>query len=92
MPHLDSNIPKQIFYSALVGEFLRIARSTLLLNDFVPEAQALVARMFDQGAEGGDTIRHLRKIISKHREDFLHFGKSDDEFIAHILDQLPCFL
>ena len=31
MPYLSSNIPKKIFYSALVGEFLRIARATLLL-------------------------------------------------------------
>ena len=29
MPHMASNIPKAIFYSALVGEFLRIGRSTL---------------------------------------------------------------
>ena len=29
MPHMSSNIPQSIFYSALVGEFLRIARSTL---------------------------------------------------------------
>ena len=28
MPHMSSNIPKAIFYSALVGEFLRIGRST----------------------------------------------------------------
>ena len=30
MPFMDSNIPESIFYSAPVGEFLRIARSTLL--------------------------------------------------------------
>ena len=30
MPHMDSNIPKSIFYSSLVGEFLRIGRSTCL--------------------------------------------------------------
>ena len=29
MPHMCSNIPKAIFYSALVGEYLRICRSTL---------------------------------------------------------------
>ena len=31
---IDSNIPKSLFYSALVGEFLRIARSSLLYQDF----------------------------------------------------------
>ena len=29
MPYIDSDIPKSIFYSALVGEFLRIACSSL---------------------------------------------------------------
>ena len=28
MPYTSSNIPENIFYSAMVGEFLRIARST----------------------------------------------------------------
>ena len=30
MLYIDSSIPKSIFHSALVGEFLRIARSSLL--------------------------------------------------------------
>ena len=29
MPHIESNIPQNIFYLAIKGEFLRIARSTL---------------------------------------------------------------
>ena len=33
MPYADSNIPKLIFYSVLIGEFLRIARSSLLYKD-----------------------------------------------------------
>ena len=41
MPHMDSNIPESIFYSALIGEFLRIARSTLLLEDFRNKAREL---------------------------------------------------
>ena len=34
MPYKCSNIPESIFYSALVGEFLRIARSSSLFTDF----------------------------------------------------------
>ena len=41
MPHIDSNIPESIFYSALMGEFLRISRSTLLLEDFLNKAKEL---------------------------------------------------
>ena len=35
MPYVDSNIPKTIFYSALAGEFLRIARSSLYTKTFM---------------------------------------------------------
>ena len=34
IPYIDSNIPKLIFYSALLGEFLRIACSSFLYKDF----------------------------------------------------------
>ena len=43
MPYLSSNIPKTIFYSVLVGEFLRIARATLLVSDFIPKGIDLVS-------------------------------------------------
>ena len=50
MPYNDSNIPKLIFYSAFVGEFFRIARSSLLYKDFNEKAMELLNRMKGQGA------------------------------------------
>ena len=44
-PYIDSNIPKRIFYSALVGEFRRIAHSSLLYNDFNEKAMELLDRL-----------------------------------------------
>ena len=38
MPYIDSNIPKSIFHSALVGEYLGIACSSLLYKDFNEES------------------------------------------------------
>ena len=74
MPHLQSNIPRNIFYSALVGEFLRIARSTLLLEDFLPKAKELISRMVSQGANLSLSKRHLRNIINRHPSNFKQFG------------------
>ena len=48
MPYIDSNIPKSIFYSALVGELLRIAR--LLYKNFHEKAMELLNRMKALGA------------------------------------------
>ena len=85
MPHMDSNIPESIFYSALVGEFLRIARSTLLLEDFQGKAKSLCQRMQSQGANRDITKRYLQKIISRHEEDFSRFTISSYDLIQQIL-------
>ena len=61
MPYIDNNIPKSIFYAALVGKFLRIARSSLLYKDFNEKAMELLNRMKAQGAKS----RRCRKALSK---------------------------
>ena len=69
MPYIDSNIPKVIFYSALVGEFLRIARSSLLYKDFNEKAMELLNRMKAQGTQSFRCRKALLKI------KFIKFSK-----------------
>jgi len=76
---MDSNIPESIFYSALVGEFLRIARSTLLLEDFTGKARELCQRMLNQ------VSRNLKKIICRHSDDFSRFQILPEILISQIL-------
>ena len=85
MPHLESNIPQSIFYSTLVGEFLRIARSTMLLEDFLPKAKDLIKRMHSQGAESSISKRHLKKIINSHHANFQQFGLSSEQLLHRVL-------
>ena len=85
MPHIGSNIPKNIFYSALVGEVLRIARSTLMLEDFIPKAKDVISRMNAQGAHHFTSKRHIRKIIKNHPSSFFQFGKETEDLIKLLL-------
>ena len=85
MPFIDSNIPESIFYSALVGEFLRIARSTLKLKDFLIKAKYLCKRMANQGAKRYLTERNIRKIFSRHQEQFAHFQIPINDLIQQLL-------
>ena len=85
MPHLQSNIPRNIFYSALVGEFLRVARSTLLVEDFIPKAKDLVKRMNSQGANLFLSQRHLKKIIDNHPSSFHQFNTGTENLLTLIL-------
>ena len=74
MPYIESNILQNIFYSAIKGEFLRIARSTLCLRDFIPKAKELLERMKQQGSKRGTTGTSLRNIILTHPESLQHFS------------------
>ena len=86
MPYVSSNIPESIFYSAMVGEFLRIARSTLLFADFLPKTRELIHRLKNQGAVQHTSIRHLRKIIQRHPDDFSHFRIETEDMLSQIFD------
>ena len=70
----------------MVGEFLRIARSTLLFSDFLPKTRELIHRLKKQGAVQQTSIRHLRKIIQRHQDDFSHFRIETEEMLSQIFD------
>ena len=70
MPHIESHILQNIFYSLIKDEFLRIVRSTLCFRDFIPKAKELLERMKQQGSKRGTTGTSLRKIILTHPESF----------------------
>ena len=79
-----SNIPQSIFYSALVGEFLRIGRSTLRFDDFVPKAKELLSRMLSQGAKASVSRKMILKIMSKRPEDFAQFKIDHNKILESV--------
>ena len=70
----------------MIGEFLRIARSTMLLDDFLPKTRGLIHRLNNQGAKQHVSIRHLRKIIQRHPDDFSHFRIETEDLLSQIFD------
>ena len=63
MPYIDNKIPKSIFYSVLVGKFLRIARSSLMYEDFNEKAMELLNVKKEQGSQALRCKKALFKII-----------------------------
>ena len=86
MPYTSSNIPETIFYSAMVGEFLRIAHSTMLYEDFLPKASKLVCRLNKQGARRHKSYHQLRKIIERHQDEFSRFGIDPKRIIDDVMN------
>ena len=81
MSYLCSNIPRKIFCSALVGEFLRIARATLRVSDFIPKGIDLVHRMVNQGGDRKSVEHFLLKIIRRHPDSFSQFRFRPEDLI-----------
>ena len=87
MPDLNGNIPSNMFYGSTMSEFLRIARCTLLLSDFIPRARKLYKRMVNQGGSANKVLRQIRKAMSRHSLPFQKYDTSPNEIIAQITSQ-----
>ena len=72
------------FYSALVGEFLRIARSSLLYKNFHEKAMELLNGMKAQGAQSLRCRKVLSKIIRRHEKAFANLGRNCDEILSEL--------
>ena len=73
----DRNISKSIFYSGLVVEFLKTARTSLLYKDFHGKVMELLNRMKAQGAQFLMCRKELSKIIRRHEKAFINFGRNN---------------
>ena len=84
---MESNIPKSTFYSALMGEFLRIGRSSLLFQDFLPRAKELLQRMRVQGSNELQTKNALSKLIRNHSDVFIGLNPNTEMLLESVLYQ-----
>ncbi|CAL4253290.1 unnamed protein product, partial [Meganyctiphanes norvegica] len=74
MPDRRSNIPSYIFYGTIRSEIIRIARSTLLLDDLVPRMGAFLKRMLNQGADRQKILHQYNRAIVNHSLSFDKFA------------------
>ena len=84
MPDRESNIPSYIFYGTVLSEYLRIARATLLIEDFLPKVASLYNRMLSQGGEQHKIIRQFHKAMSRHPILFEKFNATPKDIIHNI--------
>jgi hypothetical protein len=84
MPDRSSNIPRFIFYGTIMSEFIRIARSTLLLNDFLPRASGLFSRMVSQGGDPRKVLGQIKKSFSRHTSIFEKYEKTSQQIVELI--------
>ena len=85
MPDLTGNIPSSMFYGSILSEFLRIARTTLYINEFSHRASELVSRMCNQGGKRENIYRQLKKAALNHPEAFLKYRKSAAQIIESVV-------
>ena len=76
MPDFSGNIPRHVFYGSVSAELLRIARATLLYEDFLIKAKQLCVRMLNQGAVKNKISKSINKIVENHPDAFSSFQKT----------------
>ena len=84
MPDLTGNLPAFIFYGSIMSEFLRIARCTRLIEDFIPRAKSLCERMVSQGGSKNVVFKQIRKAFSRHPLPFSKFSLPPSEIISRL--------
>ena len=84
MPFICSNIPSNIFYSAIFSEILRIIRCTLKFEDLKPRLKSLFERMIRQGASHCYICRQINKGFLRYPEEFGKFGLNLQDFIKSV--------
>ena len=88
MPDRSSNIPSYIFYGTIMSEIVKIARSTLLLDDLIPKMGALFKRMLNQGAERHKIVNQCKKAIINHSHIFDKFATRFELLIDKICEEI----
>ena len=81
MPYICSNIPSNIFYSAIFSEKLRIIRCTLKFEDLKPRLKSLFERIIRQGATHCYICRKISKGFLRYPEEFNKSGMNWHDFI-----------
>ena len=84
MPDLSGNLPSFIFYGSIMSEFLRIARCTRQVEDFIPRAKSLCERMVTQGGSKNIVLKQVRKAMSRHPVPFEKFSLPTSEIIRKL--------
>ena len=79
MPDASSNIHRIIFYGSIFSEFLRIARCSLLFEDFIQRARELFTRMIVQGGLANSIIKQIRKAITRYPYVLSKFAMNNNE-------------
>ena len=88
MPDRSSNIPSYIFYGTIMSEIIRIARSTLLLDDLIPRMDTLFKRMLNQGADRQKIVNQYKKAILNHSHIFDKFATRYELLIEKIMKEI----
>ena len=85
MPCMCSNIPSTTFkYGSVMSEFLRNARNTLQLTDFIPRARELCERMISQDGSKDKILKQINRAMNRHPVAFESFNTTPVEILKQV--------
>ena len=88
MPYISSNIPSFIFYGTFKSEVLRIAKNTLIYEDFKTPIVSLLTRMVNQGGCCKKLVKCIVDVAEKHICYFESFSKFSGDIASDITKEM----
>ena len=73
-----------MFYGSVWTEFLRIARCTLIFEDFIPKAVELFQRTLTLGGDCNLVVKQIKNAYQHHPQAFQKFHVSPNKIIKRI--------
>ena len=84
LPFVSSNIPSNMFYSAITAEILRIGRICSSQQNFLSSAKPVIARAVNQGANDSKLSKALKKIYGR-QKILQQYGKNASFFSTNLM-------
>ena len=84
IPSVTTNIPSIIFYSSTLSDFVRFARSALLLKVFLPLAINLLDRVINQGGSKHMLFKQLKNAFNTHVEAFQKYHTMASDIVGKV--------
>ena len=84
MPFKSSNLPSNMFYSAIGAEILRIAKACNNVDAFLSSVKPLLCRMLKQGANNRRLSNVVRKFYNRHQVYFENIVVNVQELLSLI--------
>ena len=86
-PDINGNIPEGPAYGVYIGQMVRTARNTTMVDEFINRCKMTVKKLENKGYNIRRLFNVAKKCIARHPDEFLKYGKETSTIIKRIFPE-----